>query len=151
MTATLSPTAQTGEVRQTPLTLALRRFRRNRVGVLSFWVLVALYVMSVFAGFLSPYSITAQHEDYPYQRPQAVHVMHQGQLMRPFVYGFKKSRDPVTFKSTFAPDTSCPIPILFLVRGDDPAEYRYSLLGVFQSQWHLFGVKDGYYFPQVGS
>ena len=147
MTATLSPTAQTGEVRQTPLTLALRRFRRNKVGVLSFWVLVALYVMAVFAGFLSPYSITAQHEDYPYQRPQAVHVMHQGQLMRPFVYGFKKSRDPVTFKSTFAPDTSRPIPILFLVRGDDPAEYRYSLLGVFQSQWHLFGVKDGYYFP----
>ncbi|WP_295816055.1 ABC transporter permease [uncultured Deinococcus sp.] len=147
MTATLSPTAQTGEVRQTPLTLALRRFRRNKVGVLSFWVLVALYVMAIFAGFLSPYSITAQHEDYSHQRPQAIHVSHKGQLMRPFVYGYTKKRDPVTLAYKFSEDTSRPIPILFFVRGDDPAEYRYSLLGVFQSQWHLFGVKDGYYFP----
>ena len=147
MTATLSPTAASGEVRQTPLSLALRRFRRNRVGVLSFWVIVALYLIAAFAGFLSPYSITAQHEEFPYQRPQAVHLRHDGQLMRPFVYGFKKSRDPVTFKSTFAEDKSRPLPILFLVRGDDPAESRYSLLGVFKSQWHLFGVRDGFYFP----
>lgn len=142
MTAAVSPTVHSGEVRQTPLSMALRRFRRNKVGVLSLWVLVAMYAVALFSPFLSPYSITAQHEDNPYQRPQAVHVRHQGKLMRPFVYGFKKSRDPVTFKSTFAPDTTTPIPIRFLIRGDG-----YSLLGVFHSQWHLFGVQDGSYFP----
>ncbi|ACO47682.1 ABC transporter permease [Deinococcus deserti] len=148
MTAVTGPlAAQTVRARQTPLALALRRFRRNRVGVLSFWVLTAMYLIALLAGFLAPYSITAQHEAYPYQRPQAVHVMHEGKLMRPFVYGFKKTRDPVTFLSTFAEDKSRPLPILLFVRGDDPAEFRYSLLGVFKSQWHLFGVKDGYYFP----
>lgn len=132
---------------RTPLQMALRRFRRNKVGVFSFWVLIAMYLIAIFSGFLAPYSITAQHDAYPFQRPQQVHVMHEGHLMRPFVYGFKKTRDPVTYLSTFSEDKSKPMPILFLVRGDDPAEFRYNILGVFKSQWHLFGVKDGYYFP----
>lgn len=132
--------------RLSPAQHALRRFRKSRAGVVSFWVLAALYLIALLAGFLAPYSITAQHPDYPYQRPQAVHVVHEGQLMRPFVYGFKKARDPVTFATTFAEDKSKPLPILFFVRGQDPAEYGYSFLGVFRSQWHLFGVRDGYYF-----
>ncbi|BBN96765.1 binding-protein-dependent transport system inner membrane protein [Deinococcus grandis] len=145
---TALPAAPTrAPARLTPAQLALRRFRRSRAGVLSAWVLAALYLMALLSGFLAPYSITAQHEEYPYQRPQAVHVVHDGQLTRPFVYGFRKTRDPVTFASTFSEDRTRPIPILFLVRGDDPAESRHSLLGVFRSQWHLFGVRDGYYFP----
>ncbi|PTA68490.1 ABC transporter permease [Deinococcus arcticus] len=134
-----APTAR----RQSPFELALRRFRRNRAGVLSAWVLAALYLTALLAGFLAPYSITAQHEDAPYQRPQAVHVVHNGQLTRPFVYGVKKTRDPVTFASTFTEDRSRPLPILFFVRGEDPAEFGYNLLGVFRSQWHLFGVQEG--------
>ncbi len=136
-----------GAAPRTPLQVALRRFQRNKLGVLSFWVLVALYLIAIFGGFLAPYTITAQHENYPYQRPQQIHVMREGHLTRPFVYGFKKSRDPVTMLSTFAEDTSEPLPIQFFVRGDDPAESRYNFLGVFKSQWHLFGVRDGYFFP----
>ncbi|MBZ9749826.1 ABC transporter permease [Deinococcus sp. HMF7604] len=148
MTAQPSPTAPPAPARrQTPLALALRRFRRSRAGVLSAWVLGALYLVALLAGFLAPYSITAQHEEAPYQRPQAVHLVHEGRVTRPFVYGFKKTRDPVTFASTFSEDRTRPLPILFFVRGDDPAEFGYSFLGVFRSQWHLFGVKDGTYFP----
>ncbi|GAA5436602.1 ABC transporter permease (plasmid) [Deinococcus aquaticus] len=146
MTAVTSAAPGT-PTRQTPLTLALRRFRRNRVGVFSAWVLAALYAIALLAGFLAPYSITAQHEEYSFQRPQPIHVVHDGKLMRPFVYGFKKTRDPVTYLSTFAPDTSRPLPILLFVRGEDPAESAYNFLGVIRSQWHLFGVQDGYYFP----
>lgn len=126
-----------------PLSLALRRFRRNRVGVLSAWVLAALYLMALLAGFLAPYSITAQHPDFPHQPPQRVRLVHQGQLTRPFVYPVEKTRDPVTFASTFAENRERPLPIRFFVRGDDPGRYGYSLLGVFRSQWHLFGVPEG--------
>lgn len=147
MTAVASPAPVTTPKHQSPLAMALRRFRRNKVGVVSFWILVVMYLVAIFAGFLAPYSITAQHADYPYMHPQAVHVMHDGKLMRPFVYGFKRSRDPVTFKSTFSEDKTQPVPILFFVRGDDPLEYKYNFLGIFKSQLHLFGVKDGVYFP----
>ena len=40
--------------RRSPLQLALRRFRRNRVGVLSFWVLAFMYLVALFAPFLAP-------------------------------------------------------------------------------------------------
>ncbi len=133
--------------RQTPLALALRRFKRSKIGVFSFYVLVVMYLIALFSGFLAPYSITAQHEDYPYQRPQQVHIMHQGQLMRPFVYGLGKTRDPVTFIYTFNEDKTQPHPILFFVHGNNSLEYGYNFLGLFKSQFHLFGVKEGYFFP----
>ncbi|UBV44835.1 ABC transporter permease (plasmid) [Deinococcus taeanensis] len=147
MTAAAAPDLPTQETRRTPLQLALRRFRRNRVGVLSAWVLAALYLTALLSPFLAPYGITAQHEAYPYQRPQAVHVLHEGRLMRPFVYGVKKTRDPVTFLSTFAEDRTRPLPILLFLRGDDPTDAGYRVFGLWRSQWHLFGVKGGFYFP----
>ncbi|MDL2345286.1 ABC transporter permease [Deinococcus sp. MIMF12] len=144
MTAIPSPAAAPATPRATsPLALALRRFRRNRVGVVSAWVLAGLYLMALLSGFLAPYSITAQHPDFPNQPPQRVRVIHQGQLTRPFIYPVEKTRDPVTFASTFAENRERPLPILFFVRGDDPARYGYNILGVFRSQWHLFGVPQG--------
>jgi len=124
-----------------PLRMAWRRYRKSRVGMLGGWLLIALYLMALLAGFLSPYAIATQHEAYPYQPPQRVHVVHDGQLMRPFVYPIKKTRDPVTFVSTYAEDRTRPMPVLFLVRGEE-----YRLLGV-RTNLHLFGVQDGYFFP----
>lgn len=132
---------------RTPLKLALQRFRQNPMGVFSAWILIILYALTLFAGFIAPYNITSQHEDYSYQPPQTIHVIHNGHLQRPFVYGYKKSRDPVTFATTFQLDKSTPLPILFFIRGQNQAEFQYSLFGIFKSQWHLFGVDKGHFFP----
>ena len=131
-------------VARTPIQMALRRFRRNRVGVISFWVLVIMYLSAIFAPFLAPYSITTQHEEYPYVKPSGIHVVHKGQLRSPFIYGSKTERDPVTFKKLSVVDRENPIPLNFLTRGE---EYRF--LGIFKSDLHLFGVdpERGYYFP----
>ncbi|ASN82997.1 ABC transporter permease [Deinococcus ficus] len=129
--------------RRSPLQLALRRFRRNRVGVLSFWVLAFMYLVALFAPFLAPYSIKEQHEEHPYARPSGIHLIHQGQLRGPFVYGTKTERDPVTFARKTTVDRDNPIPLRFFVQGD---EYRF--LGLIPARLHLFGVPDGqYYFP----
>ncbi|MBB6099818.1 peptide/nickel transport system permease protein [Deinobacterium chartae] len=124
-----------------PLALAWRRFRRSKIGVLSGWVLVVMYLVALLAGFLAPYNITAQHYDYPYQPPQRVHIMHEGKLMRPFVYAVKKERDPVTYISSYVEDKTQPLPIRWFVRGEE-----YSFLGI-KTDLHLFGVEGGYFFP----
>ena len=129
-------------VARTPLQMALRRFRRNRVGVISFWVLVIMYLTALFAPFLSPYSITTQHEEFPYVKPSGIHVVHQGQLRAPFIYQSKTDRDPVTFKKISVIDKENPVPLKFMVRGEE-----YNFLGLFRSNLHLFGVPEGYYFP----
>ena len=119
------------------MALAWRRYKKSKPGVIAGWVLIALYLIALLSPFLAPYSITTQHEGYEYQRPQAVHLVHQGRLMRPFVYGSKTERDPVTFARRTVPDTSTPVPIEWFVRGEP-----YSFFGV-RSDLHLFGVPDG--------
>ena len=117
--------------------LAWRRFRRSRVGVAGLVILIVLYLMTLFAPFLAPYGITRQDSGRAYQPPQRVHLLHEGRLMRPFVYPVSQERDPVTYRRVFVEDTGTPQPLHFLVRGE---EYRF--LG-FRTNLHLFGVADG--------
>lgn len=130
--------------RNSPLYLAWRRFLKNKPGVVSLWVLAVLYLMALFAGFLAPYNLTTQHPEAVYQPPQRVHIVHEGRLMRPFVYQMKKERDPVTFINTFVEDRSRPTPIRFFIRQGE----AYSFLGL-KTDLHLFGVPypEGYFFP----
>ena len=105
-------------------------------------VLVVLYLVALFAGFLSPYSITVQHVDYPYLPPQSLHFVREGVPVRPFVYALARERDPVTFQLAYTEDESQPKPLRFFIRGEP-----YKLFGFVPTDWHLFGVADGVYFP----
>lgn len=124
-----------------PLAMAWRRYRRSPLGVIGGWLLIVLYLTALFAGFLAPYNITTQHEGSEYQPPTPIHLIHQGRLMRPFVYGTKQARDPVTFALKRTVDTSTAHPVLFFVRGEP-----YKLLGI-PTDLHLFGVRDAFLFP----
>ena len=117
--------------------LAWRRFRRSKVGLVGAVILILLYLLTLFAPFLSPYSITRQDSGRAYQPPQRVRIMHEGQLMRPFVYPVSQERDPVTFRRIFQEDRSSPLPLRFFVRGDS-----YRFFGI-QTDLRLFGVDDG--------
>lgn len=124
--------------RNNPLYLAWRRFLKSKPGVVSGIVLIVLYLIALFAGFLAPYNLITQHPDAVHQPPQRIHLFHEGQLTRPFVYQLKKERDPVTFISSYQEDKTRPTPILFLVRSGEP----YSFLG-FKTNLHLFGLAEG--------
>lgn len=128
--------------RATPLRMAWRRFRGSSLGLVGAAALIVLYLVALFAPFLSPYSITVQHTRYVYQPPQRVHIVHEGSLRRPFVYPMTQARDPVTFQRIYAPDTDNPVPIRFLVRGEP-----YRFFGIWRSDRHLFGVDEGFFFP----
>ncbi|CAN5907600.1 ABC transporter permease [soil metagenome] len=104
--------------------------------------MVVLYLVALFAGFLSPYSITIQHFDYPYLPPQRLHFVQDGAPVWPFVYALTRERDPVTFQLAYTEDETQPQPLRLFVR-DEP----YKLFGFIPTDWHLFGVTDGFYFP----
>jgi peptide/nickel transport system permease protein len=130
------------------LTLAWRRYRRSRLGVVGGWVLVVLYLSALFAGFLSPYDITAQHQGHEYQPPTRLHLVAGSRLAWPFLYGTKETRDPVTFARKTTDDPTRRLPLSLFVHGEP-----YRFFGV-RTDLHLFGVAqptDGnppvYYFP----
>jgi peptide/nickel transport system permease protein len=120
--------------------LALRRFRKNRLGVVGFWILAVMYFVALFAGFLAPYAIETQHAESPLQPPQGIELIHDGGLRLPFVYPMKVERDPVTFEKKYTQDKTNPQPIRLFVRGEE-----YSLLG-FKTNIHLFGIENGQFF-----
>ena len=112
------------------------KFRRNRLAVISGVVLVVMYLSIFFADFISPYPINQKNQDYVNAPPMWVHFTHDGQLTRPFVYGFKMEIDRKTYLRIYTLDPSKRYEIRFFSEGAE-----YSLFGVVKTNRHLFGVQ----------
>lgn len=119
--------------------LMWRQFLRNRLAIGGGIVLILLYIMISFAGFLSPYNYQKVREDYVYRPPQWPHfVDREGQFhLRPFVYGMKATLDEERFAWVHETDYSKVYPIRFFVHGNS-----YRLVGLFPTDVHLFGVGE---------
>ncbi len=111
----------------------LARFSRNRLALVSLIVLILLYLIMAFSGFLEPENPTAQSR-YSYLPPTAVHFFYQGRWVGPYVFGIQRRRNPVTFAEEQVVDPQLRYPVYFLVRG-----WHYRLFGIFPSDLHLFG------------
>ena len=123
--------------------IAWRQFRRHRVAMVGAVVLIAMYLVTIFAGFLAPYGVN-EYRTRPvaaFRPPTPIHWTHPdtGRWVRPYVYDVKVERDPVTFQRVYVEDTSTRYPIRFFV---ERPEATYSVLGVWESDLHLFGVDD---------
>src|SRR6266571_8400866 len=99
------------------------------------WFLLAIHAVVVLADFTAPYSFETQEREYPYAPPTHVHFVDcAGKFhFRPFVYVAKPADSNLT---EYQEDCSQPARIEFFTSGD-----RYSILGVFSTTRHLFGVR----------
>lgn len=99
------------------------------------WLLLAIHALVVLAGFIAPYSFETQEREHPYAPPTHVHFVDcAGKFhFRPFVYVAKPSEGNLT---GYREDCSRPARIEIFTSGD-----RYSILGVFSTTRHLFGVQ----------
>ena len=117
--------------------LMRRKFTRHKLAVVSAVILAVLYFTAVFAGFFSPYDKIQSRTEIAFLPPTGVHVFHDGQLQRPFVYGMAQERDPATFLMMFSQDRETRYPLKVFVKGDP-----YKLWGLFDTSRHLFGVDE---------
>lgn len=124
--------------------LMWRKFRKHRLAMISLTVVIALYVISFFAGFFAPQATASYNRGYTQAPPQTIHWFDNGRLA-PFVYGYKQKTDPMTYERTYAVDESTKIPLGFFVSGDS---YMVGLDGIpipgisdlhITSNIHLFG------------
>lgn len=113
------------------------KFKDHKLAMAGFGFLVFLYVMAVFAPFLSPYD-PWQNSALMYAPLTRIHLFHEGKLVRPFIYGVKVKIDPATYDREIQVDPSRMFPLRFFVTG---ADYRW--LGLISSRTHLFGVDPG--------
>ena len=113
------------------------KFKDHKLAMAGFGFLVFLYVIAIFAPFLSPYD-PWQDSAFMYAPLTRVHLFHEGKLVRPYIYGVKVKIDPATYDREIQVDHSRIFPIRFFVTG---ADYRW--LGLMPSRTHLFGVDPG--------
>lgn len=122
-------------------TLIWRKFLSNRVAVFAGIVVLAFYLIALFAEFLAPTSPSLARPQFTYAPPQSIgfFVPDQdgGRSWQPHVKGYTMSVDPASLRRTFTIDDTAIIPIGFFVEG--PA---YRMWGLFDANMRLMGPLD---------
>jgi peptide/nickel transport system permease protein len=115
------------------------KFKKHRLAMFAGTVLVIFYVVAIFCEFFAPYDIYKRDNDHISAPPQRIRFFDGERFrLRPFVYGFTRTIDPVTYRKTYTIDREKIYPIHLFTRGDS-----YKLWGIFKTDIHLFGVKEG--------
>jgi len=120
--------------------LVWRKFKRHNIALIGATVAILFYLFTViFADFIAPYGLEQSHRIYKSAPPQIVRIIdNDGNWhLRPFVYGYKRELDEVTFQRVYKPDYEVKMPLRFFVSGEP-----YRLLGFIPTSIRLFGV-DG--------
>lgn len=118
--------------------LMWRKFARNRMALISGVILIALYTVTVSAGFFGPYGVQDGEASLSFAPPMRVRFYDpetQTFSLRPFIFPLEGGRNTETFQLEYEEDRSRKAYIMFFVRGDP-----YKILALFESDVHLFGL-----------
>lgn len=111
------------------------RFRKHKLAGAGTIILILFYVVSLFADFFAYVDPLESEAQRSLMAPQPIHWLDEGSF-KPYVYALKGTRDPMTFKRVYVPDTSKKIPIRFFGHGDP-----YRILGLIPWDRHLLTVE----------
>ena len=120
--------------------LMWRKFKKHKLAIVGTSILALLYIVTVlFCEFFATQGIYQRSKKNLFSPPQRIHFFDEkgGFHLRPFVYGFKYSRDPITFERIYTEDKSERHPIYFFVRGSS-----YKLWNLFEKDIHFLGIKN---------
>lgn len=119
-------------------TLMARKLGKHKLAKFSMIILAILYLSALFADFLAPYNLEEFDGLYKNSAPTQIHFMYEGEFVGPHVYKLVKTINREDFSITFSDDLSEYYPIQFFTKGPE-----YSVLGLFKTDIHLFGVGEG--------
>ena len=113
------------------------RFRKHKLAMISGVLVILIYLVAIFAGFLAPFSTERKIPKLSYAPPQTLHFWEntdEGINFGIFVYDYKSKINIISLKRTFTENLKKKIPIHFFVKGEP-----YRLLGLIPLETHLLG------------
>ncbi len=122
------------------------KLKRHRIAMFSGVILALMYLVAAFTEFFAPYELQSRHATHIYSPPQAIHLLHEGEFVGPFVYGWNQTLNMETLKREYEADTSRIYPIRFLCAGD---EYRF--WNLFDANLHAICPAEGGYMFLLGT
>jgi len=114
------------------------KLKRHKLAVISGVFLLLMYLSAIISEVIAPYALDTRNSKYIYAPPQSIHVMHEGELIGPFVYEYTKKLDFKTMKRNYTENTAKPQKIRFFCLSDE-----FSYFGLFNSRFHLFCPAEG--------
>jgi len=108
------------------------KFKRHKIAVSAGVILLVSYFTIIFVEILAPYELHTRNTAFIYAPPQQLHVVHDGELRRPFVYPFVYRLNLDTLKREYTEDISKPESVRFFCRGDP-----YRFWGLISSDFHI--------------
>src|ERR1700722_3684491 len=125
----VEPVVQADPKIHSPWQIFWQRLRHQRIATLGGIILVILYLMALFAGFIAPYGYERQDRDRFFHRSMALRI----QNWHLAVQGY----EPAPGTSKYQPIKDDAAPIRFFVKGE-----KYNLFGFIPTTLHLFGPSD---------
>jgi peptide/nickel transport system permease protein len=122
------------------------KLRRHRIAVLSGIVLLIMYVSILATEFLSPYGAHSRHADFIFAPPQAIHLVHDGRFVGPFVYGYDYHLDMQNLQRVYTENPAKVEPLRFFCHGD-----HYFFWGLVEGDRHLACPAEGGQFFLFGT
>lgn len=123
-----------------PWALVWRKFLRHRVAVVSGIIVILIYLIAIFAEFLTPAAIDKTSVRHTFAPPQGIHLFYKDKAgdtkFMLHAKGQKVVIDREVMRRTFSVDENKIVPLGFFVKG-----YEYKLLGFIDADVHLFGPK----------
>ena len=119
--------------------LFIKRFKKSKFGVYSLFIILFLYIISLFAEVVAPHDPNRYDSKKSESPPNIIRFFDEAgnfQIL-PFVYDYKFERNKITLRKEFVEDKTVKYKIGYFIRGDE-----YDFLGIFESNIHLFGI-DG--------
>ncbi len=87
--------------------LVWRALRKHKLGMVSLWILIIMYIIALLADFLSPTNPYEQTQGLSFAPPSRVHWTDEsGKLTAPYIYAWVMERDPETYRTTFVEGVS---------------------------------------------
>jgi peptide/nickel transport system permease protein len=113
-------------------TLMWWKFRQHRVALVSAIILILMYGSTLVSEILVPYNLQTRNTDFIYAPPQRVHVVRDGRLVAPFVYGLDKTLDLKNLRRVYTENLNEVRPLRFFCAGDP-----YRFWNLFDASFHL--------------
>ena len=108
------------------------KFKRHKLAVASGIFLALMYIMTIFAEFIAPYSSKAKNTDYVLAQPHEVNFFHNGEFLGPFVYDYDKTLDLENMVRVYTPNKEKIIKLNFFCSG-----HPYKFWGLIEADNHL--------------
>jgi peptide/nickel transport system permease protein len=117
--------------------LIVRKFKKHRLAMAGFCILVVLYFTAIFCEFFAPWDMAKRDTNFILAPPSKMHLFDRGKFVGPFVYGLTFKEDPRTWQKIYVENKDEIHRLGLFVKGDP-----YKLLGFIKADRHFFGARD---------